>query len=65
MAPWYVNIFTGDLERRTLNQVNKRSTIWWRYIEDVFTIWSQGEGCLIEFIEEINSKHPKIQFTSE
>ena len=51
MAPSYANIFMGDLERRVLNQVDKRPTTWWRYIDDVFTIWPHSEGCLIEFIE--------------
>ena len=65
MVPSYFNIFMDDLERRILNQVHKTPAIWWRYIDDMFTISPQGEGCLIEFIEEINGKHPKIQFTAE
>ena len=51
MALSYVNIFMCDLVRRILNQVDNKPTIWWRYIDDVFTIWLHGEGCLKEFIE--------------
>ena len=65
MAPSYANIFMGDLERKTLTQVDKRPDIWWRYIDDVFVIWSHGEQRLIEFIEQINNAHSKIQFTAE
>ena len=65
MAPSYANIFMGDLERRILDEVEKRPDIWWRYIDDVLTIWPHGEESLIEFIEQINNKHPKIQFTAE
>ena len=65
MAPSYANIFMGDLEKRILTQVDKRPDIWWRYIDDVFAIWSYGEESLIEFIEQINNVHPKIQFTAE
>ena len=55
----------GDLERRILDEVEKRPDIWWRYIDDVFTIWTHGEESLMEFIEQISNKHPKIQFTAE
>ena len=64
MAPSYANIFIGDLERRILTQMDQRPDIWWRYIDDVFAIWSHGEERLIEFIKLINQVHPKIQFTA-
>ena len=55
MAPSYANIFMGRLENRLLEGVTIRPAIWWRYIDDVFTIWPHGEECLESFIEQINS----------
>ena len=53
MAPSYVNIFMGDLERKILTQVDKRPDILWRYIDDVFTIWPHGEERLIELLNRL------------
>ena len=39
--------------------------IWWRYIDNVFTIWPHGEETLMGFLKEINSFHPTIKSTAE
>ena len=38
MAPSYTNIFMGKLEKELLAQSRKKPTVWWRYIDDVFTL---------------------------
>ena len=65
MAPAYANIFMGRLESILLERATNKPTVWWRYIDDVFTVWSHGEGCFKQFLEEINSMHPSIKFTAE
>ena len=65
MAPSYANIFMGALEEKVLSDVDKKPDVWWRYIDDVFVIWTHGEECLIEFVNQINKMHTKIQFTAE
>ena len=67
MAPSYANILMGDLERKILDKVGKKPSIhvWWRYIDDVFVVWTHGEESLIEFVNQINNIHPTIQFTVE
>ena len=37
--------------------------VWWRYIDDVFTIWTHGEDSLKEFIAYLNDIHPTLKFT--
>ena len=65
MAPSYANIFMGRLENRLLERVTIKPPIWWRYIDDVFTIWPHGEECFESFVEQINSMHSTINFTTE
>ena len=36
--------------------------IWYRYIDDVFFIWTHGEEQLSSFIEHVNSYHQTIEF---
>ena len=46
MAPSYANLFMGKLEREFLRTQNKLPLVWWRYIDDIFAIWTHGEPSL-------------------
>ena len=50
-----------------LEMVDKKPTVWWRYIDDVFVVhvWPHGKNCLEKFVNEINGVHPTIKFTAE
>ena len=65
MAPSYANIFMGELEENLLQQTSNRPAIWWRFIDDIFAIWTHGEDNLNTFLREINSFHETIKFTAE
>ena len=43
---------------------DEKPLIWIRYIDNIFLIWTHGEGKLIEFINKLNSFHPTIAFAS-
>ena len=51
MAPSYANLFMGKLGREFLRTQNKLPRVWWRYIDDIFAIWTHGEPSLRVFIE--------------
>ena len=40
-----------------------KPNLWWRYRDDIFVLWTQGQSKLIEFTEFINSLYPTIKFT--
>ena len=63
MAPAHVNLFMGDLEKRLLAQSPIKPFIWWRYIDDIFMIWTHQEDKLKEFITHLNSSRNTIKFT--
>ena len=60
----YANLFWGKLEREFLETRNKLPRVWWRYIDDIFAIWTHGKPTLRTFIENINCHHPSIKFTA-
>ena len=64
-APSYANLFMAQLERRLLDNANIKPLIWWRYIDNIFTIWCHGEASLETFMEDLNQAHPTIKFTAE
>ena len=65
MAPSYANLFMGRLESRILAEAERKPDVWWRYIDDVFAIWTHGESHLKEFLQQINQVHSTIKFTAE
>ena len=59
MAPNYANLFMNEFEQNLLNdyykKTGKRPLVWWRYIDDIFCIWTDGEESLRDFIEFIQN----------
>ena len=45
--------------------VNNTPLIWHRFIDDIFMVWTEGEGKLNTFIEYLNSIHSSIKFNHE
>ena len=63
MAPAYANLFMDSLERKLLSEARVKPDIWWRYIDDIFVVWTKGEEELMEFLNYINTAHETIKFT--
>ena len=39
--------------------------VWFRYIDGIILIWTQGEKELDQFLKELNKTHPNLKFTHE
>ena len=65
MAPSYANLFMGKFEQEFLQTQNRLPLVWWRYIDDVFAIWTHGVPCLNAFLRELNNYHTTIKFTAD
>ena len=65
MTPSYACLFMSRLEQQMLDAAPCRPWIWWRFIDDVFFIWTRDEESLHTFINHINSFHRTIKFTPE
>ena len=74
MAPNYANLFMDEFEENLINdffrKTGKKPLIWWRYIDDIFCIWTEGEDTLKDFMDHAqsfsrnNKLRSNIQFTS-
>ena len=62
MAPSYANLFMGKLGKDILATARNSPLVWWRFIDDIFAIWTHGESSLREFLSHINQAHPTIKF---
>ena len=62
--PSYANLFMGNFEQKALAAATHSPLIWWRYIDDIFLLWTHGEEKLNDFITYLNNLQPTIKFTS-
>ena len=55
MAPNYANIFMGKYENDLINSYHEtrgvKPLVWYRYIDDIFFIWTEGPEKLSDFLE--------------
>ena len=64
MAPSFANLFLGQFESNALSNSPFKPHTWWRYIDDIFMIWTEGLENLNTFVNYLNNLHPTIKFTS-
>ena len=63
MAPAYANIVLSIFERNLLTGSCNKPLVWFRYIVDIFAIWTYGEDKFNDLMLYINSIHSSFQFT--
>ena len=64
MAPSYTNLFLTKFETDVLSRAPSQPHTWWRYIDDIFMIWTHSVDDLRTFTTYLNNIHPSIKFTS-
>ena len=67
IAPSYANLFMGNFEQLCHRKPLLKPFVWWRYMDDIFMILTEGEDNLKTFTNYMNlsSIHPTIKFTHE
>ena len=69
MAPNYANLFMADYETKLIEgyyaKKGVKPLVWFRYIDDIFFIWTEGSDELAEFIKYAQdfSKERKMKST--
>ena len=64
-APKYANMFMGQFEERLLESLPHKPHTWWRFLDDIFCIWTGTQEQLHEMYEIMNNFHPTIKFTMD
>ena len=65
VAPSYANLFMAELERKFIELYPLKPHTYFRFIDDIFLIWTHSEKDLLEFVEFLNNFHKSIKFTIE
>ena len=64
MALLYANLFLAKLETDALTHAPHQPHTWWRFIDDIFMIWTDTDDELPTFITYLKNIHPTIKFIS-
>ena len=54
-----------QVESKFLQTQKFQPLVWFRYIGNIFFIWTHGENSLKNFLMEFNNFNPNIKFTYE
>ena len=64
-APLYACLFMDKIEMAFLETQELQPLVWFRYIDNIFFIWTHGEQELQTFLHSLNEFHTDIKFTYE
>lgn len=63
-APSYANIFMAQFETEAMKKCYLKPTVYFRFLDDIFSIWDHGRENLETFLEIFNSHHPSVKLTA-
>ncbi|XP_072446725.1 uncharacterized protein [Chiloscyllium punctatum] len=61
----YANIFMHRFEQDFFSMQDLQPTLYTRYFDDIFFLWTHGEESLIKLHSDINKFHPTIKLTMD
>jgi len=64
-APAYANIFMAHWEREAILKSTKKPACYFRFLDDIWGIWTGSKREFEEFVGILNSHDPSIQLTTE
>ena len=65
VAPPLAIVFMHALESMFLAAPRQQPSLYVRYIDDVFGVWTHGRAALSDYFNFLNTIHPTIKFTIE
>ena len=65
MAPPLAIIFMDAVESMMLASTDLQPSIYLRYIDDIFGVWTHGPDSLDKFLDHLNDFHPSLKFSVE
>ena len=65
LSPVIANFYKEDFETKAIEKATHKPACWYRYMDDTFVIWPHGQEKLMDFLNQLNGIHNKIQFTME
>lgn len=64
-APHYADIFMAEFEKEALAKCTLKPDLYFRYLDDIFIVWSHGRTAFNDFLQIFNSHRASINFKAE
>ncbi|KAJ8919341.1 hypothetical protein NQ315_003925 [Exocentrus adspersus] len=64
-SPLSSNIFMKDFEKRAVDSYHLKPSMWVRYVNDTFIVWSHGRDTIEGFLQHLNSIEESIKLKME
>ena len=65
MAVAFAVVFMAHIEKQLLAASPFKPTLWKRFIDDIFSVWTISEQEINDFVSFANNLHPTIKFTCD
>jgi hypothetical protein len=65
LSPVICNLFLEELESRDINSFDPTPTVFLRYVDDIFFLWSESTRPIEEFHQHLNNQNASITFAVE
>jgi hypothetical protein len=65
LTPIFSSIYMKHFEKLTLDPAQHKPSLWLRYVDDKFVVWSHGPERIRNFLNYLNCSRPSVQFTLE
>jgi hypothetical protein len=65
LSPVICNLFLEELESRAMNSFDPKPSVFLRYVNDIFLLWSESTRPIKEFHQHLNNQNASITFTVE
>ena len=65
LAPSFTNLFMGDFENKFVLSYPLQPLLWFRYIDDICTMWPHGQTTFESFLDHLITCHKTIKFTAD
>lgn len=62
-APAYANIYMADWEDTILDKMKHNPLCYFRYLDDIFGVWTYSKEDFFEWVEILNDHHASIKLT--
>jgi hypothetical protein len=53
------------IEQSALNSFHLKHSIWFRFVDDILSVWEHGQDSLRDFLAHLNFSDSNLQFTME
>lgn len=63
-APAYANIYMANWEQEALSKCQQKPAHYWRYLDDIWGIWTGSREDFGTFLDTLNSHDPSIKLKS-